>query len=365
MRITIKENERGFLYKHDLYQRTLGPGRHRLWMSFGETISVARAEGAFESKLNLNVFLQDKDLAAQLATVNVPDGQLALHFVDKRLLEVLTPGQYAFWNVLETNTFLPVDITQPESAATLPALYAHRIPVRYLTRVEVPDGHEGLLFYDGVFQRVLSSGQHLFWNHSIKVSAQLVDTRLQQLDIPGQEILTADKVSLRINFVASYRVTDAVGLVTRLKDCKTQLHTLAQLALRELAGKHRFDELLRQKESLGQQILEALRQRQGEHFVEFLDAGVKDIILPGEIRDIMNTVLVAEKSAQAAVIARREETAATRSLLETARLMDENATLFKLKELEYLERICDKVGSISVDGGGGVLKALKEVVAAK
>lgn len=85
-------------------------------------------------------------------------------------------------------------------------------------------------------------------------------------------------------------------------------------------------------------------------------------ILPGEIRDIMNTVLIAEKQAQANVIMRREEVASTRSLLNTARLMDENQTLFKLKEMEYLERICDRVGSISLSGGRGVLEQLAGIL---
>jgi hypothetical protein len=76
-------------------------------------------------------------------------------------------------------------------------------------------------------------------------------------------------------------------------------------------------------------------------------------------------VLVAEKTAQANVITRREETASTKSLLGTAKLMDENTTLFKLKELEYLERICDKVGNISVDGGGGILKSLRELITSR
>lgn len=75
----------------------------------------------------------------------------------------------------------------------------------------------------------------------------------------------------------------------------------------------------------------------------------------------MNTVLVAEKKAQANVITRREEVASTRSLLNTAKLMEENTTLYKLKELEYLERICDKVGNISV-GGGNILNQLKELL---
>ena len=185
------------------------------------------------------------------------------------------------------------------------------------------------------------------------------------MEILGQEILTADKVSLRVNFVCSYRIVDPLAIQTTLTNYNAQLHVLVQLVVREFTGKYRFDELLKQKDSIGGFVLERLQERQGEFFVEFFDAGIKDVILPGEIRDIMNTVLVAEKSAQASVITRREETAATRSLLETAKLMDENPTLYKLKELEYLERICQQVGNISVDSGSGIISSLRDLVAAK
>ena len=143
-----------------------------------------------------------------------------------------------------------------------------------------------------------------------------------------------------------------------------QIYTLTQLMLREHIGKFRFDELLEQKDSIAESVLKNLQGRQDALFVEFSDAGLKDIILPGEIREIMNTVLVAEKNAQANVISRREEVASTRSLLNTAKLMEENATLYKLKELEYLEKICDRVGSISV-GGGNLLTELGGLFAAR
>lgn len=105
-------------------------------------------------------------------------------------------------------------------------------------------------------------------------------------------------------------------------------------------------------------LLDTLKEKGKELYLSINEASVKDIILPGEIRDIMNTVLVAEKRAQANVITRREEVASTRSLLNTARLMDENATLYKLKELEYVERICEKVGNININGGSDVLSQL-------
>lgn len=80
------------------------------------------------------------------------------------------------------------------------------------------------------------------------------------------------------------------------------------------------------------------------------------------MKDILNTVLLAEKKAQANLLTRREETASTRSLLNTAKLMDENQTLFRLKELEFLEKICDRIGSISVTGGGDLLERLSSLI---
>lgn len=119
------------------------------------------------------------------------------------------------------------------------------------------------------------------------------------------------------------------------------------------------------KETISQEIFEKLKENEKTFYVEFIAAGIKDIILPGEIKDIMNSVLVAEKTAQANVISRREEVASTRSLLNTAKLMDENKTLYKLKELEYLERICDRVGEISVNGNSGLVEQLGQLMGAR
>ena len=368
MKQIIQDNERGFLYKNGVYQRMLTPGRHRIWPVFGESCTVVTADGCLDAAgmhLNLPVLLKDAVFAESVTIMEVPDDRLAVYFVNGRVAGALKPGRYVFWNVMREYTYEIIDVTEPESAAQVPFSYRSFIPSQYYIKLDVNDGETSLLFYNGVFQKLLGAGQYYYWVYNTKVHAQTVDTRVQPLDILGQEILTADKVSLRLNFVCAYEIADPVCIVTRLKDYKTQLHVLVQLVLREFTGKYRFDELLRQKDSIGGFILEKLRERENEFYVKFHDAGVKDIILPGEIRDIMNTVLVAEKSAQASVIMRREETAATKSLLDTARMMDENATLYRLKELEYLERICEKIGSISVDAGGGILKNLRELTAGK
>ena len=80
---------------------------------------------------------------------------------------------------------------------------------------------------------------------------------------------------------------------------------------------------------------------------------MKDVILPGEIRELVNKVVEAERTAKANLIRRQEETAATRSLLNTAKLMEDNPLLLRLKELESLERLVEKVGRIDLHAGEG------------
>jgi regulator of protease activity HflC (stomatin/prohibitin superfamily) len=119
--------------------------------------------------------------------------------------------------------------------------------------------------------------------------------------------------------------------------------------------------LLDKKNALSTYVLDAIREKSGDLGVEVIDCGVRDIILPGDVKDMMNQVLVAQKKAQANVIMRREETASTRSLLNTARLMESNEMLWKLKEMEYVEKIADKIGEITVSGNGHVIDQLRGI----
>jgi regulator of protease activity HflC (stomatin/prohibitin superfamily) len=274
---------------------------------------------------------------------------------------MLTPGTYAFWSQPETHTFQMVDVSTPEVDDDFPEEIFARLPSSWFTKVEVAEHQKARLYFNQKFVRLLDAGTYCFWTIHNKVHTRMVDTRLTQMDITGQEILTRDKVSLRINFVCRYRVTDCIR-IAEIDDFAEQLHVAAQLALREYVGKYRLDDLLENKEELSRFIFDRLKAGEKALFVEIVDAGVKDIILPGEIRDIMNTVLVAEKRAQANVIARREEVASTRSLLNTAKLMDENQTLYKLKELECIERICENVGTIQLNGSGDVLSQLTNLL---
>lgn len=362
MRIVIKEQECGFLLKNGQFQKLLLAGRHTYIKQFGYEVIVVPMTGKVEtSGIPVEVLMKCPDFASRVVKSELPDTSIAIRFVNGAFREVLTAAETYFWNVFESNQFQVIDITKPYMEESLPRMYMDLMPAKYYKKITIKDGETGLLYFDNRMERRLESGTYYFWNYGREVSCKIFNLKIQQLEISGQEVLTADKVGVRLNVICNYRITRPEELVKRIEGASTQLYTCAQLIIREYVGRYRLDELLAQKEEIGRYILEKIRERQQELCVEVVNGGIKDIILPGEIRDIMNTVLIAEKKAQANVIMRREEVASTRSLLNTARLMEENQTLFKLKELEYLERICDKVGNISLNGGKGVLEQLAEL----
>jgi len=171
--------------------------------------------------------------------------------------------------------------------------------------------------------------------------------------------LTKDKVSLRLNLSAAYRIVDAVLAQQKLANVEEFLYREFQLQLREAVGTSPLDELLGDKNALNHSVLSGVRQRLTGFGIEVLSVGVRDIILPGDMKNILNQVVEAEKSAQANIIKRREETAATRSLHNTAKLMENNPTLMRLKELEVLEKVTERVSNLNVYSGlDGVMNGL-------
>lgn len=357
MKMILKENQRGLLYKDGVFVKMLAPGKHRFFTNV-EVVVVTTDKPLQSETTPLDTLLKNSAIGAETAVVDVKDQQMVLHFINGAYKESLLRGKFAFWKGEDEHTFTAVDLTTPEVDKDIPRYLFSKIPSTLYTRVQVEEYQKARLYYDGKFIRLLEPGTYFFWKTNIIVTADYVDIRLTQMNMQGQEMLTKDKVSLRINFVTSYRIIDYIKIVTEIDNYTDQLYTAAQMALRTFIGRYTLDELLENKEQLSAFMLENLQTKAPSLYLDVVDAGVKDIILPGEIKDIMNTVLVAEKRAQANVITRREEVASTRSLLNTAKLMDENQTLYKLKELEYLERISDKVDSIQITGSGDILSQL-------
>jgi regulator of protease activity HflC (stomatin/prohibitin superfamily) len=230
---------------------------------------------------------------------------------------------------------------------------------RYAVVVAVPAEFAGLVFVDGKLTRVLAPGTYAFWNFQKNVVAEVTDLRVQAAEVSGQEMLTRDKVTLRVNLGASYRITDPVAARTKIAKYADFLYRELQFGLRKVVAAKTLDELLGDKASLDGDIFAYVRGRVTEFGIEVLGVGVKDVILPGEMKEILNSVVQAEKAAQANVIRRREEANAMRSALNTAKLIEESPTLMRLKELEVLEKVTEKIDKLTVFGGlDGVLNQL-------
>src|SRR5207248_7154844 len=164
----------------------------------------------------------------------------------------------------------------------LPAILQHPDATRYLDGVAVPDHEDVLLYRDGVHVDTLRGGLHVFWKGAGKVTWKAVDRREQTADVAGQEIMTADKVTLRVNLLVTYQVADAVKAVTAVADYTQALYREAQLVLRAAVGTRTLDALLGDKESVGGEVKNTLTARAAEMGVRVIGVGLRDIVLPAD-----------------------------------------------------------------------------------
>ena len=358
----IQEDERGLLFKNGNYTKKLKAGKYVLPAFLGYSLVRMDLNKPFLTEKNINIFLKDESLLAELSVVEVKDFEICLHYEDNLVTEVLKPGRYAFWNVLKQHEFRLIDTRNPiPSDEFNQSLFTNLKLQGYYYSFQVENHEAGLLFFNGVFQSVLKAGKYYYWVGTVTPTITKIDLRQQQLDIAGQELMTEDKITLRLNFTCQYKIVNPLKQL-EIKNFQEQIYIWLQLILREYIGSLKLDELLQKKQEIGDFVLSKLKEKSETFGLEFTFAGLKDIILPGEIKDILNLVLIAEKKAQANIITRREETASTRSLLNTAKLMEENPTLNRLKELEYIEKISEKINSISLSSSGGFLEQLSGIL---
>jgi regulator of protease activity HflC (stomatin/prohibitin superfamily) len=363
--IVIGDGERGLLYRNRRLQTILKAGVYRYFDPFDRIAvvvhNVARADYVGNDAEVLMAAMSDA-LAAHFVVADVGTDQVGLILKNGKLEEVLAPGtRKLYWKDL-----VQVEVRLASMADSLAVdadivgrLRQLGVLAKVAVTVDVPVESAGLLFVDGKLVRTLAPGAYAFWNFRKNVAAEVIDLRVQSMEVSGQELLTRDKVSLRVNLAASLRVTDPVAARTKVAKYGDYLYRELQYGLRKAVSAKTLDELLGDKASLDADIFAYVHGRVDELGMEVLGVGVKDVILPGDMKEILNSVVQAEKAAQANVIRRREEANATRSLLNTAKLIEESPTLMRLKELEALEKVTEKIDKLTVFGGlDGVLNQL-------
>ncbi len=376
--IDIADNERALLFRRSRFERILEPGRHRVHVLGGDVrlekydITDVVFDNA-QAKFLLSI--HGKALENQLESYEMADSQLGLFYRDGHLVDILVPGSFlAVWKGVERTEVDVVDITDEYSIdEKLVDLLGRGLKigksrnlVAAVSYAEVPDEHVGLLTVNGKLEKVLQPGSYGYWKFNRAINVKLLDLRLQAIEVSGQEILTKDRVSLRINLTGTYRIVNPDVVATKLSDYAGFVYRELQLRLREAVGTQALDTLLEDKDSLNTVIAHGIASKMADYGIEVLGVGVKDIILPGDMKQILNQVVEAQKESEANQIKRREETQAMRSLHNTAKMMENNPTLLRLKELEALERVTARIDKISVYGGlDGVLNDLVKLGGAK
>jgi regulator of protease activity HflC (stomatin/prohibitin superfamily) len=374
-RVTIAQHERGLYWKNRSFVKVLEPGVYWIFDPWGRVqtqvydVTVPEFEHA-----RVDVLLAEAgaEIEGWFQVVELTDQEAGLVFKNGKLTAVLPVGKrQLYWRGPIDIRVERVDVSAEIRVAPETVRLFARAKGGLSTSVaesvvlaEVPDTAVGMLIVDGQYVGTVAPGLHGYWKTARTVKVELVDGRVQTMEVAGQDILTRDKVSLRVNLTALWQVTDAVVARGTLANFVEYLYKELQFALREAVGGRTLDELLGSKGQLDREIGSTVTAKIEGLGIAVKSVGVKDLILPGEMKEILNQVVQAEKVAQANLIKRREETAATRSLLNTARLMDENPTLLRLKELETLEKVTEKIDKLTVYGGlEGVLKDVVRIKA--
>ena len=352
--VRVDQRERVVLTRDEQPFAFLGPGQ--FWV-FGEGVHVHR--------FDLGAFVFD---AAPAIRAIFPEGSFAeveLGPRERAVLEAsarpqrfLGPGLHRFWREAPDGTpvtlrRLGIDEPLPELTDELRAV----LPSHAILEDRIEQHERGLLMVDGELVRELAPGRVARWrdpDHRVEIVH--VDMRQTQLAVLGQELMSADKVSLRLNLNAEFRVTDAAKSHLVAKSHRDALYLAVQLAARDFVGGVKLDELLEGRDAMTQALHAAVNPQAEALGLELLSIGVKDLILPGEMKVLLNRVIEAEKEAAANVILRREETAATRAAANTAKVLADNPVLLRMKELEALRDIAAQIGELNVVVGGEELR---------
>ncbi len=351
--VRVKLNERVVLFKDGLPLRALGPGRHAVW-----TRRVTEQRWSTDAL----VFQALPEVRAVLPRdwyeeVTVGPRERAILYRDGLPEGFLRPGTHRFWKVdpsVRLEIF-SVDAPMPELSTELFLI----VPRDEYVDVLVREHERGLHYVQGRLVGTLGPGRYTLWSYpDAKVTVDVVDMRRVQAAIVGQELMTRDKVTLRLSLTVEYAVEDAALAAHSTSNVKDAVYLVVQLAARQFVSGVTLDELLEGRDAMTRFLEEDAIPKALRFGVRIERVGVKDVVLPGEMKTLLNRVIEAEKEAAANVILRREETAATRSLANTARVMAEQPVLLRLKELESMKEIAAHIHEVRVVVGADGLKTL-------
>ncbi len=375
-KIIVPEAHRALLFKNEQFVDVLLSGVHTLW-DFKRQYRVSLVDisdtlefGVSDEVLNV-LKLHPEKLAKHVQVWNTGEHEVGLVYQDNVLKEVKAPANRgAFWTgfgeievrKVDISSDFALDKTLARVVLAAKDSLLKNSALNAITTSTISEGYLGFLEVDGKTSAELDAGIYAWWKFNRSLKVKQIDLRLQNMEVNGQEILTKDRVGLRVNLSATWQVADAKRVTEALADHADYLYRELQLALRAVVSTQTLDELLADKNKLNAQILAGVVSKVAEYGLDLKTVGARDIVLPGEMKTILAQVVEAEKLAEANLIRRREETQATRLLHNTAKVMEGNPILLRLKELEVLEKITSQIDTLNVYGGlDGVMNDMVKI----
>ena len=364
-KIIISEAQRGLLFKDKQFVKVLAPGVHFVWDWQSryqvQITDILRTlvDGVAKEVIYLSE-LHTEAFAMHLQAWETAEHEVGLVYQNNVLKDIKAPAQRgAFWKTQHEIRVEKIDISEDFTVSKkLAALLSNakddllkQAAATAIVSASVPGRHVGFLELEGENVATLAAGTYVWWKFNRNIKVTMLDGRLQNMEVNGQEILTKDRVSLRVNLSATWQIKDASVVKAELADAKDYLYRELQLALRTIVSTQTLDELLVDKNSLNQQVQAIVAEKAAVYGIDVKTVGARDIVLPGEMKAILTQVVEAQKVAEANLIKRHEETQATRSLHNTAKVMEGNPVLLRLKELEILEKISGRISTLNVYGG--------------
>lgn len=219
---------------------------------------------------------------------------------------------------------------------------------RVVRRVVVFEYQRGLRYTNGRFTGVVEPGRYWMWSRRTTIVA--MDVRPTIVAVPGQEIPTADGISLKISASARYQVTDPARAIHSVTAYQLALYTEVQVALREIVGSMGVEAVMAERASIGKRLMEMCAPRVAQFGLTLLDAEVKDLMLTGEMKRMFAQVVKARQEGLAALERARGETAALRNLANAAGLLEQRPSLLQLR---LLQAVGETSGNTVVLGIGG------------
>ncbi|MCG8572477.1 MAG: slipin family protein [Spirochaetes bacterium] len=360
----INKFEKGLKFRNREFLGVLSEGKSFFCNPFAkERIDVVDIRKLWLKHDQLEMMVKSQKLQGELEIIELLDNQRALIWLDNKFHTILNTGLYALWTgfyqvKIEILTLTEAQFQHEKLNIILNAGKSNGL----FDEFQVKEGFKGIYFEDGTYKATLEPGRYAFFKNYGKVKLYHKDTREQSLDVSGQDIMTSDKVTLRINAQVSFRINDVVKSVLAAEAPEQVLYRHVQLALREIVGTKNLDEFLLDKDMVAKELARSLNKEAHRLGLEIISFGIRDIILPGEMKALLNKVTEAKKAAEANLIARREETAAMRSQANTARMLSSNPAVIKLRELEILDKLASNSNLNLVLGEKGISEKISKML---